>query len=76
MSKFSTSPPVGDFLKLRKARKEARERFLAGRKAESFYRRQLHQISRQVDSLVRGMAHDLPEFGYWTALLIKTATGQ
>lgn len=25
---------------------------------------------------VASAAHDLPEFGYWTALLIKTATGQ
>lgn len=58
MSKFSTSSPIGDFLTLRKARKEARERFLAGRKTESFYRRQLHQVARQVDSLVRGMAPD------------------
>lgn len=45
-------------LPLRQFRKEARERFLAGRKAEAQYRRQLLGVPRQIDKLVRGMAPD------------------
>ncbi len=45
-----------EFLKLRKARQEARERFLAGRKAETFYRRHLNRVAQQIDGIVRGMA--------------------
>lgn len=44
------------FTKLRRARLLARERFLAGRKGESFYRRNLTQVARQIDAIVRGMA--------------------
>jgi SPP1 gp7 family putative phage head morphogenesis protein len=46
------------FLTLRKARIEARERFLAGRKAETQYARQLKQVARQVGDIVRGLAPD------------------
>jgi SPP1 gp7 family putative phage head morphogenesis protein len=46
------------FLTLQKARQEARGRFLAGRKAETQYARQLRQVAKQVGDLVRGMAPD------------------
>lgn len=61
------TPLAGRFLTLRKARQEARERFLAGRKAEIFYRRNLTAISRQIDAIVRGMAPD----GILTAALSR-----
>lgn len=44
------------FINLRKARKEARERFLAGRKAEMFYRRDLRRVAQHIDGIVRSMA--------------------
>ena len=43
---------------LRELRKQARERFLAGRKAESQYATRLRQVARQIDALVRGFAPD------------------
>lgn len=43
---------------LKQLRKEARERFLAGRKAETQYMRQLQAVANQIDKLVRGMAPD------------------
>ena len=52
----ASTPLVSRFLSLRKARREARERFLAGRKAESMYRSRLNQVARQIDNIVRGMA--------------------
>lgn len=54
-----SSEPLGSRLyRLRQARKLARERFLAGRKAETYYRRQLLKVSDQIDSIVKGMAPD------------------
>lgn len=58
MAEFSTTSLLGNFLTLRKARKEARERFLASRKAETFYRRQLNQVAAQIDNIVRGMSRE------------------
>src|SRR5260370_6522627 len=59
MYRDEIQPPwSGRFLPLRKARQEARERFLAGRKAELQYRIQLRKIAQQVDAIVRGMAPD------------------
>jgi SPP1 gp7 family putative phage head morphogenesis protein len=52
----ATTPLANRFLTLRKARKEARERFLAGRKAEKVYSRQLKQVARQIGHIVEGMA--------------------
>jgi SPP1 gp7 family putative phage head morphogenesis protein len=43
---------------LRQARREARERFLAGRKAESQYGSQLRKVAAQIDDIVRGIAPD------------------
>jgi SPP1 gp7 family putative phage head morphogenesis protein len=54
--KDATTPLANRFLSLRKARKEARERFLAGRKAEKVYSRQLKQVARQIGHIVEGMA--------------------
>jgi SPP1 gp7 family putative phage head morphogenesis protein len=51
LSQLIPSPP-------RKLRKEARERFLAGRKAETQYARQLRQVAKHVGDIVRGMAPD------------------
>lgn len=48
-------PPPED---LRKLRKEARERFLAGRRAETQYANRLRQVAKQIDAIVRGMAPD------------------
>lgn len=56
MTRDATTPLANRFLNLRKARREARERFLAGRKAERFYSRQLQQVARQIGNIVRGMA--------------------
>lgn len=42
----------------KRLRKEARERFLAGRKAETQYVRQLRQVAKHVGDIVRGMAPD------------------
>jgi SPP1 gp7 family putative phage head morphogenesis protein len=50
---FQLPPGAGD---LRKARKLARERFLAGRKAERQYAVRLKQVAKQIDNIVRGMA--------------------
>jgi SPP1 gp7 family putative phage head morphogenesis protein len=60
MLSHDASPPSlsNRLLTLRKARIEARERFLAGRKAESQYGLQLRQVAKQVDVIVRGMAPD------------------
>lgn len=51
----------------------ARERFLAGRKAEAWYRAQLKRIAAQVDGIVRGMAPDgvVADVG----ALVKTLNG-
>ncbi len=48
--------PMPDRRALQKLRKEARERFLAGRKAETQYARQLRQVANQVGNIVQGMA--------------------
>lgn len=48
------TPPID----LKQLRKEARERFLAGRKAETRYGVQLRSLAKQIDVLVRGMAPD------------------
>jgi hypothetical protein len=37
---------------------ESRERFLAGRRAEKLYARQLRQVARHIGELVRSMAPD------------------
>lgn len=42
----------------RKLRQEARERFLAGRKAETQYAVQLRRVANQVGEIIRGMAPD------------------
>ena len=47
-----------NFHTLRRLRQEARERFLAGRKAETQYARQLREVAKQVGSIVRGLAPD------------------
>ena len=39
-------------------RREARERFLAGRKAETQYANRLRQVAKQIDVIVRGIAPD------------------
>jgi SPP1 gp7 family putative phage head morphogenesis protein len=53
----ATNPTLGSRLyNLRKARKLARERFLAGRKAERQYGLQLRRVARQISDLVLGMA--------------------
>jgi hypothetical protein len=41
---------------LRKLRKEAHERFLAGRRAETQYARQLSQVAKHVGNIIDGMA--------------------
>jgi SPP1 gp7 family putative phage head morphogenesis protein len=41
-----------------KFRREARERFLAGRNAEKQYARQLRQVAKQVGDIVNGLAPD------------------
>lgn len=46
------------FNSLRKARIEARERFLAGRKAHTQYAARLKQVANQVGEIVRGLAPD------------------
>ena len=58
MIRDATTPLRQSFLNLRKARRLARERFLAGRKAERHYSRQLSQVARQIDEIVRGLAPD------------------
>jgi len=45
-----------DNLTLKQARKEARERFLAGRKAETQYANALRSVAKQIDTIVRGFA--------------------
>lgn len=40
----------------KEVRKIARERFLRGRRAESFYQRQLTSVSKQIGTLIRGFA--------------------
>lgn len=42
----------------RKLRQEARERFLAGRKAETQYAQQLRQVAKQIGDIIRGIAPD------------------
>jgi len=58
MYRDGSAPLSSRFLPLRKARIEARERFLAGRRAEAQYKVQLRKIAHQVDAIVRGMAPD------------------
>lgn len=58
MQRDATSPLTSRFLTLRKARLEARERFLAGRLAEKQYAIRLRQVAKHVGELVRGMAPD------------------
>ncbi len=41
---------------LRRLRKEARERFLAGRRAETQYSTTLRKLAKQIDMIVRGIA--------------------
>jgi len=50
------SDPVQPTLK--QLRKEARERFLAGRRAETQYAANLRALARQIDTIVRGFAPD------------------
>jgi SPP1 gp7 family putative phage head morphogenesis protein len=52
----ATTPLVSRFETLRKARREARERFLAGRKAERQYAQRLNQVADQIGRIVRRMA--------------------
>lgn len=47
-----------DSMDLKQLRKEARERFLAGRKAETQYATALRSLAKQIDVIVRGMAPD------------------
>jgi len=55
----ATNPSLGSRLyNLRKARRLARERFLAGRKSERQYALQLRKVARQIGELVLGMAPD------------------
>jgi len=54
----ANNPLRESFLRLRKDRIRARERFLAGRKAQRQYERQLAQVARQIGNIVRGMAPD------------------
>ena len=55
----ATQPPgLSRFFTLRKARREARERFLSGRKAERQYALKLRQVAQQIDHIVRGIAPD------------------
>lgn len=54
----SNNPLRESFLRLRRARTLARERFLAGRKAQRQYERQIAQVARQIGDIVRGMAPD------------------
>lgn len=63
------------FLSLRKARRLARERFLAGRKAERYYQRQLTQVARQIGHIVRGMAPEgvVTDIGALTSTLNRYA---
>jgi SPP1 gp7 family putative phage head morphogenesis protein len=63
------------FLNLRKARRLARERFLAGRKAERYYQRQLAQVARQIRHIVRGMAPEgvVTDIGALTSTLNRYA---
>lgn len=59
MATRDATQPLGSRLyNLRKARKLARERFLAGRKAETQYAVQLRKVARQIGDLVLGMAPD------------------
>ena len=51
-------PPGFQFNTLRKARIEARERFLAGRRAHIQYARRLSQVAKQVGDIVHGVAPD------------------
>ena len=72
------STPTGfrqSFLNLRKARRLARERFLAGRKAERYYKRQLAQVARQIGHIVRGMAPEgvVTDIGALTSTLNRYA---
>lgn len=43
---------------LKQLRKESRERFLSGRKAETQYARQLRAVAKQIGEIVRGIAPD------------------
>jgi SPP1 gp7 family putative phage head morphogenesis protein len=52
----ATSLPSSRFLSVRSARKEARERFLAGRKAETQYAIQMRKVAKQIGDIVNGMA--------------------
>jgi SPP1 gp7 family putative phage head morphogenesis protein len=55
----ATAPTLSSrILTLQKARQEARGRFLAGRKAEKQYARQLRQVAKQIGHIVDGMAPD------------------
>lgn len=54
----ASKPSVPPSELLKQFRKEARERFLAGRKAETQYVRHLRAVAVQIDHVVRGMAPD------------------
>lgn len=54
-SRPASTPSIGS-TELKQLRKEARERFLAGRKAETQYMRALRSLAKQVDVIVRGIA--------------------
>lgn len=59
MQQHDASTPLSiRFRSLRRARIEARERFLAGRNAEKQYAIQLRKVARQVGDIVKGLAPD------------------